>query len=89
MYIQNSPTTFLFSTKEILPNCKFGEYPELDKLAITIHLTSSYMYDDEEVINWIKENSMEYISEQVAPSRFRTIKFTNIEDAMAFKLRWC
>ena len=88
MYMQISKTEVLFHMIKIPPECQYGDNPELDQLGTTNHLLPTYRYQDEEVIDWIIENGIEYTTESTGEYTMRIIKFTNIEDSMAFKLRW-
>ena len=83
-----SETEVLFHMIKIPPECQYGDNPELDQLGTTNHLLPTYRYQDEEVIDWIIENNIEYTTEITIDDNKIIIKFTNIEDSMAFKLRW-
>jgi len=88
MYMQINQTEFIFSMKTISPQCQYGDDPYLDSTGATQHLTPTYKFQDIEQINWIKDNNIEYTVEITSDNGKRIIKFANIEDAMAFKLRW-
>ena len=47
-----------------------------------------YVFDDQEQIQWLIDNNIEYKNESTGEYSLRMIILSSLEDAMAFKLRW-
>lgn len=70
------------------PASKWGKNRSLDQTGATLHLSSTYSVVDKDVFRWIKENDLSYSSSVHFARKALRVEFINIEDAMAFKLRW-
>lgn len=69
--------------------CQYGHEPEWDNSGAVSHLMPVLEMTNKEEYAWLFNNDIPY--EVVAIDHGRKVKhirFTDIEDAMAFKLRW-
>lgn len=83
MFKQINLTEYFFTCSEVLlPSPLIRAYTITSGLPHT-----TFVFDDQEPVEWLIENNIEYKNES-SGKYLRTIKFTNMEDAMAFKLRW-
>lgn len=67
---------------------KWGDNPALDQTGATLHLSETYTVDDLDVYTWIQENMSIIATVVNYQSRVMRVTFNDLEDAMAFKLRW-
>jgi len=70
------------------PMNKWGDCPSLDQAGATLHLSETYSVNDLAVYNWIQENKLAFTTTVNYNSKVMRLTFTNLEDVMAFKLRW-
>lgn len=84
MYMQTSPTEYIFSCHEVvLPTFLIQAYSITSGLPHT-----TFIFDDQEPIQWLIDNNIEYKNESTGEYSMRMIKLLSLEDAMAFILRW-
>lgn len=70
------------------PMCKWGDDPDLDQTGATLHLSETYSVTHHDAYKWIRENGLSFTTEVNYDSRVMRLRFTHVEDAMAFKLKW-
>lgn len=70
------------------PMNKWGDDPFLDQTGATLHLSETYSVNDTDVYTWICDNKLAFTTRVDCNSRVMRLTFSNLEDAMAFKLRW-
>ncbi len=89
MIKQLSDTLFAFSFTVFQPISNYGDDPYLDSLGAVSHLLPTHNIDDKEEFEWINDNHFPYDIHNIdTAALYKVITFKNIEDAMAFKLRW-
>ena len=82
--MQTSTTEFIFSCTEVMLPTKLHQ---------SHHFTTgmphtAFIFDDQEPIQWLIDNDIEYKSEPSGEHKLRIVRMLTAEDAMAFKLRW-
>jgi len=87
--IQLTDQVFLFPYIEHPPMNEYGDEPGWDNSGAVSHLMPTYEICNKEEYSWIIENKISYEIVEIDHGRkMKHLRFTNKEDAMAFKLRW-
>jgi len=88
MITQMSDTMFIFSYIIIQPLSIYGEDPYMDNLGAVSHLLPTHKMENQKEFKWIVKNNLPYSISTDEKYLFKYVEFENLEDAMAFKLRW-
>ena len=88
MIRQISDTVINFTITVYPPINQWGECPSLDQSGATLHLSKTYSVNDLDVYKWIQENNLTFTTTVNYDTKIIRLTFTDLEDAMAFKLRW-